>query len=33
VMAYKTKIDEQRSAVLDQLARDAQTQGMGYTLP
>src|SRR5258708_7434031 len=30
VMAYKAKIDREREAVLDQIAREAQEQGMGY---
>jgi excisionase family DNA binding protein len=30
VMAYKAKIDREREAVLDQLAREAQDLGMGY---
>ncbi len=30
VMAYKTRIDCEREKVLDQLAREAQEQGMGY---
>ncbi len=30
VMAYKAKIDRDREAVLDQLAKEAQEQGMGY---
>jgi excisionase family DNA binding protein len=30
VMAYKSKIDRDREAVLDQLAREAQEMGMGY---
>lgn len=30
VMAYKAKIDRDREAVLDQLAREGQEQGMGY---
>lgn len=30
VMAYKANIDREREAVLDQLAREAQEQGMGY---
>ncbi len=29
-MAYKAKIDREREAVLDQIAREAQEQGMGY---
>ncbi len=33
VMAYKTNIDREREAVLDQLALDAQNQGMGYNAP
>ena len=28
--AYKTRIDREREKVLDQLAREAQEQGMGY---
>ncbi len=31
VMAYKMAIDEERMVVLDQLTREAQEQGMGYT--
>jgi len=31
VIAYKTAIDEERMAVLDQLTREAQEQHMGYT--
>lgn len=31
VMAYKLDIDRKREAVLDQLSREAQEQGMGYT--
>ncbi len=30
VMAYKSRIDREREAVLEQLAREAQEQGMGY---
>jgi len=30
VMAYRAKIDRDREAVLDQLAREAQEQQMGY---
>lgn len=30
VMAYKARIDREREKVLDQLAREAQEQGMGY---
>ncbi|RCK44071.1 excisionase [Thalassospira profundimaris] len=30
VMTYKTRIDQEREAVLDQLAADAQEQDMGY---
>lgn len=30
VMAYKSTIDRDREAVLDQLAREAQEMGMGY---
>lgn len=30
VMVYKAKIDREREAVLDQLAREAQDLGMGY---
>ena len=30
VMAYRAKIDREREAVLDQLAKDGQEQGMGY---
>lgn len=30
VMAYKSKIDREREAVLDQLAREGQELGMGY---
>ena len=30
VMAYKTRIDQEREAILDQLAADAQEQDMGY---
>ena len=32
VMAYKTRIDREREKVLDQLAREAQEQGMGYNV-
>ena len=31
VMAYKSKIDREREAVLDQLTADAQEQNMGYS--
>jgi excisionase family DNA binding protein len=30
VVAYKKRIDEEREAILDQLAAEAQAQGMGY---
>lgn len=30
VMAYKSKIDREREAILDQLAREAQEQALGY---
>ena len=30
VMSYKSTIDREREAVLDQLAAEAQEQGMGY---
>ena len=30
VMAYKAKIDRDREAILDQLAREGQEQGIGY---
>ena len=30
VMAYKARIDREREAVLDQLAREGQEQGLGY---
>lgn len=30
VMAYKSRIDREREAVLDQLVSEAQTQDMGY---
>lgn len=30
VMSYKLAVDRERESVLDQLAADAQTQGMGY---
>lgn len=33
VMAYKARIDRDREAVLDQLAAEAQREGMGYTNP
>ena len=33
VMAYKAKIDRDREAVLDELAREAQDLGMGYDRP
>ena len=33
VMAYKARIDEERAAVLDQLAREAKEREMGYTRP
>lgn len=33
VMAYKTAIDREREAVLDQLVSEAQEQGMGYHRP
>jgi excisionase family DNA binding protein len=33
VMAYKTRIDREREAVLDQLAIEGQQHDMGYTRP
>lgn len=30
VMAYKARIDAEREAVLDELTRDAQSEGLGY---
>lgn len=33
VMAYKVSIDRERETVLDQLAREAQEQGMAYHRP
>ena len=33
VMAHKSRIDRDREAVLDQLAREAQEQGLGYDRP
>jgi excisionase family DNA binding protein len=33
VMAYKAAIDRERESVLDQLAREAQEQDMGYGRP
>jgi hypothetical protein len=30
VMAYKNVIDQEREAILDQLAAEAQRQDMGY---
>lgn len=33
VMSYKTAIDRDREAVLDQLVEEAQRQGMGYGRP
>ena len=33
VMAYKTRIDREREAVLDQIAMEAQESDMGYTRP
>ena len=30
LMAYKAKIDRDREAILDQLAREGQEQGIGY---
>jgi len=30
VMTYKNRIDQEREAVLDQLAADAQANDMGY---
>lgn len=33
VMAYKASIDRERETVLDQLAREAQEQGMAYHRP
>lgn len=32
-MAYKSRIDQEREAVLDQLAREAQEAGLGYERP
>jgi excisionase family DNA binding protein len=31
VMTYKTAIDQERAAVLEELTCEAQEQGMGYT--
>jgi excisionase family DNA binding protein len=33
VMTYKRRTDQEREAVLDQLALEAQEEGMGYALP
>ena len=33
VMAYKVAIDREREAILDQLTREAQEQGLGYERP
>jgi len=33
VMTYKRRTDQAREAVLDQLALEAQEEGMGYSLP
>ena len=33
VMTYKRQTDQEREAILDQLAQDAQEEGMGYALP
>ena len=33
VMTYKRRTDREREAVLDELASDAQENGMGYALP
>jgi excisionase family DNA binding protein len=33
VMAYKTRIDREREAVLDQLTLEAQQNNMGYSRP
>ncbi len=33
VMAYKTRIDQEREAVLDQLTLEAQQNDMGYSRP
>ncbi len=33
VMTYKRRTDQAREAVLDQLAVEAQEEGMGYSLP
>lgn len=33
VMTYKRRTDQEREAILDQLALEAQEEGMGYALP
>ena len=33
VMSYKRQTDKAREAILDQLAQEAQEEGMGYSLP
>lgn len=33
VMAHKARTEREREAILDELAREAQQQGMGYDLP